>query len=636
MATEGIVIGQRRSKRQTNHKERARKKWRLTEEQVSEADLSTHVHLLGRSGMGKSWLMKHMLQTDIRNNAEGGGGLCLIDPDGDVFDFALACASEYPEVRRRLKIIDASRKDYFVGLNYLEYDPEIMSEASHAETVIAGITKAFGQENEGAKPRMERWFRLILIPLILERMTFEEVEKFAGSDPGFRMTILRKLHDEGLIGSNMMDAWLQYNELKPAEQFNQVESVLNRISKFTTARESRYIFCQQESTIDFRQAMDNREIVLCKLPKAQGYTKEELDLMGIIILDKIVQAGFSRGALPVDQRIPFRCYIDEFARYATQDIADGLDELRKYKVSFVLAHQRLNQLMRESPDLCDAVLTNCNVRIVFSVRATDAETMVEEMFTHELAQKQTKHVQTMLTVLPGEEETREIISIIDSESESEGTTESEGDAVGENTGLTEVTSSGASVAYGGDGSFLFQAPMTTTMLDLNASGTTSSSMRSHQRSSASSSSRTKGRAIGSTRVPFVPQQIVKQVTSVQHYSPEEKKAILVNKIVSQVKQEAYIQIGRNIPIPIKTTDVIMPDVNRFYIRRSERAAFEVNQSGRSVVAIEEEQKSRQKQIQVHTQRYLTGTEAVDAEFKVLDDASGGKQIQVPNRRNRYE
>ena len=164
---------------------------------------------------------------------------------------------------------------------------------------------------------------------------------------------MQKLHREGLIGGNLLDAWLQFNTLKPTEQFNQIESVLNRVSKFTTAKESRYIFCQQESTVDFRQAMDNREIVLCKLPKAQGFTKEELHLMGIIILDKIVQAGFSRGALPVEQRIPFRCYIDEFARYATQDIADGLDELRKYKVSFVLAHQRLNQLMRESPDLCE-------------------------------------------------------------------------------------------------------------------------------------------------------------------------------------------------------------------------------------------------------------------------------------------
>jgi len=634
MAAGGMVIGESRSERQAKRKDRLNKKWRTREEYVPEEALSTHVHILGRSGMGKSWLLKHMLQTDIRNNAEGdGGGLCLIDPDGDVFDFALACASEYPEVRRRLHIIDASRKDYFVGLNYLEYDPEVMSEASHAETVIAGINKAFGQEDEGAKPRMERWFRLVLIPLILERMTFEEVEKFVSPDPAFRMAVLKKLQQGGHIGGNLLDSWRQFNVLKPTEQFNQVESVLNRVSKFTTAKESRYIFCQQESTIDFRQAMDNREIVLCKLPKAQGYTKEELDLMGIILLDKIVQAGFSRGALPFEKRIPFRCYIDEFARYATQDIADGLDEMRKYKVSFVLAHQRLNQLMRESPDLCDAVLTNCNVRIVFSVRAADAETMVEEMFTHALAQKQTKHVQTMLTVLPGEEETREIISIMNSESESDGTTEAEGESEGESMGWTQVASAGASVAYGGDGNFFLQDPMSTTILDLNASGTSSSSMRSHQRSSAYSTVKTRGSAIGKTTVPFVPQRIVKQVTNVQFYSPEEKKAILVNKLVSQVQQEAHIQIGRNIPIPIRTADVVMPDTNRFYIRRSERAAFEVNQSGRPVAVIEEEQQARQKQITAHTAGRLA---AVDADFEVLDDESGGKQIQVPTRKNRFE
>ena len=40
---------------------------------VEEKSWATHCHILGRSGMGKSWLLRHMLATDIKNNDRHNG-----------------------------------------------------------------------------------------------------------------------------------------------------------------------------------------------------------------------------------------------------------------------------------------------------------------------------------------------------------------------------------------------------------------------------------------------------------------------------------------------------------------------------------------------------------------------------------
>jgi hypothetical protein len=182
--------------------------------------------------MGKSWLLKHLLAQEIQNNAESdGGGLCLIDPDGDVFDFALACVAEYPELRRRIRIIDASRKDYFVGLNYLEYDPEVMNPAMQAEMVIAGLRKAFGSEDEPATPRMDRIFRIALIPLIFESFTFAEFEDFVAVDPKFRNSVLTKLEAEKRIARPVVSAWRGwFDKMRPWEKTNINESTSNWVS----------------------------------------------------------------------------------------------------------------------------------------------------------------------------------------------------------------------------------------------------------------------------------------------------------------------------------------------------------------------------------------------------------------------
>ena len=62
---------------------------------IKDADRLRHIYVIGKSGTGKSTLLKKMATSDI----ERGNGLCVIDPHGDV---AESLMQSIPESRTTL------------------------------------------------------------------------------------------------------------------------------------------------------------------------------------------------------------------------------------------------------------------------------------------------------------------------------------------------------------------------------------------------------------------------------------------------------------------------------------------------------------------------------------------------------
>ena len=92
---------------------------------LSDEDRSMHTHILGTTGAGKSKLMEHAIRSDIAN----GNGLCLLDPHGGLYNNTL----DYVTVKRlenRVILIDPNDEKWSVGINYLEYDPDLRSSTS--------------------------------------------------------------------------------------------------------------------------------------------------------------------------------------------------------------------------------------------------------------------------------------------------------------------------------------------------------------------------------------------------------------------------------------------------------------------------------------------------------------------------
>jgi CxxC-x17-CxxC domain-containing protein len=83
--------------------------------------------------------------------------------------------------------------------------------------------------------------------------------------------------------------------------------------------------------------------------------------------------------IPEEERKDFYLYVDEFQNFATEAFANILSEARKYRLSLILAHQYINQLIFDgNATVRDAIFGNVGTIVSFRVGAEDAEHLEKE------------------------------------------------------------------------------------------------------------------------------------------------------------------------------------------------------------------------------------------------------------------
>jgi hypothetical protein len=150
---------------------------------------------------------------------------------------------------------------------------------------------------------------------------------------------------------------------------NMVPYITSKLTQFISNDMMRPIIAQEKSTINFRAAMDNQQIILVNLSKGK-IGEINANLLGMIIVGKILISALSRVDMPEEQRKDFYLYIDEFQNFTTDSIAQILSEARKYRLALVIAHQFIAQLKEE---ISKAVFGNVGSICSFRIGAEDAE-----------------------------------------------------------------------------------------------------------------------------------------------------------------------------------------------------------------------------------------------------------------------
>jgi hypothetical protein len=148
-------------------------------------------------------------------------------------------------------------------------------------------------------------------------------------------------------------------------------------SKFNTFIANDYmrpIIGQTKSAFDFRQVIDSGKILLVNLSKGR-IGDINANLLGMIIVGKLLKAALSRVDIPQEKRRDFYLYIDEFQNFTTDSIAVILSEARKYRLNLIIAHQFIAQLPEK---IRDAVFGNVGSIISFRIGAADAEFLVKQ------------------------------------------------------------------------------------------------------------------------------------------------------------------------------------------------------------------------------------------------------------------
>ena len=258
-------------------------------------------------------------------------------------------------------------------LNLLEYDPKFPEQKTFiVNELIAILDKLYDLKTTGG-PMFEQYTRnalLLLMEYPEKGFTLLEIPKIL-ADKEFRRALL--VNCDNIL---VKDFWEKEAEKAGGEAAlaNMVPYITSKFNVFLANDYIRPIIAQSKSTINFRDIMDSKKILIVNLTKGR-LGDINASLLGLIIVGKILMASFSRVDISEDERRDFYLYIDEFQNFATDSIATILSEARKYKLDLIIAHQFIEQLKKE---IKDAVFGNVGNIMAFRVGATDAEFLVKQ------------------------------------------------------------------------------------------------------------------------------------------------------------------------------------------------------------------------------------------------------------------
>jgi type IV secretory pathway TraG/TraD family ATPase VirD4 len=333
---------------------------------LSDNDRRRHLYTIGQTGVGKSNFLQEMAKQDVKS----GKGVCFIDPHGDAIEDILTAVPK--ERAEDVIIFDPSDTGRPFGLNMLEYEkPE---EKSFVINEMIGIFDKLYDLKQTGGPMFEQYARNAML-LIMEHpesgSTLMEIPKVLADEE------FRKMKLDHCNNPVVKDFWLKEAQKAGGEAAlaNMVPYITSKLTTFISNDMMRPIIAQQKSTLNFREIMDNKKILLVNLSKGK-LGEINSHLLGMIVVGKILMAALSRVDIPEDQRNDFYFYIDEFQNVTTDSISQILSEARKYRLTLIIAHQFIGQL---SEEISKAVFGNVGSICSFRVGPEDAE-FLEKQF----------------------------------------------------------------------------------------------------------------------------------------------------------------------------------------------------------------------------------------------------------------
>jgi hypothetical protein len=290
----------------------------------------------------------------------------VIDPHGEFVDHVL---ENIPKERAEDVIyFDPADMERPYGLNMLEFDANKPEQKTFVINEMINIFDKLYDLRQTGGPMFEQYMRNAAL-LVMEHpesgSTLMEIPRVL-ADEEFRH--LKLSHCTNPVVKNF---WEKEAEKAGGEAAlaNMVPYITSKLTQFISNDMMRPIIAQEKSTINFRAAMDNRQIILVNLSKGK-IGEINANLLGMIIVGKILISALSRVDMPEEQRKDFYLYIDEFQNFTTDSIAQILSEARKYRLALVIAHQFIAQLKEE---ISKAVFGNVGSICSFRVGAEDAE-----------------------------------------------------------------------------------------------------------------------------------------------------------------------------------------------------------------------------------------------------------------------
>jgi hypothetical protein len=326
-------------------------------------DRRRHVHLIGKTGTGKTTLLRTLIYDDLA----AGRNFAVLDPLGGL---AEAVADAAPVSRtNEIVYFNPADLEHPIGFNPLD---RVAPDMRHlvADHVVNAFMHIWGASLEDTPRLVYVLYNSLRLLLDSPGSTLLGLPRLLVDDR-YRTRLLEECADP-VVRGYWENEFAAYDERFRVQVISPVQ---NKIGMLLSPPGLRLIVGQPRSTIDIGRLMNEGGILVANLTKGK-ISATASHLLGAFLATTIAQVAEGRAAIPFEQRRDFTLYADEVQNFATESFAQTLSEARNWRLMCVLAHQHLSQL---PPRLQDSIIANCGNYITFRIGSQDAGIMGAEL-----------------------------------------------------------------------------------------------------------------------------------------------------------------------------------------------------------------------------------------------------------------
>lgn len=323
-----------------------------------------HLYVVGKSGMGKTTLLQHVISQSIE---EGRGVGVLAAEDEFVEEEILP----FIPGERAKDVVYVNPKDteYPLSLNpfSLPSGGDVDKQVDETITIFKRLLSGYA-----SGPRMDQILSQTIYALTLfPDSTLLDVGPFLSrTDDGFRREVLSSINDE--LTTQF------FEESYPLLPKDSHLPIITRIGRFIRPAKVRGLLCQKGPALSFREVMDSRGILLINASDG-AIGEQSAAIVGQFAMAKFQLAAMSRVDTKKASRVPFTVVVDEF-QSMVGDSSDTYKTLfsraRKYGLEMVLSHQQTSQI---EPALFYEIVGNASTMVSFHVSARDAKALATDL-----------------------------------------------------------------------------------------------------------------------------------------------------------------------------------------------------------------------------------------------------------------
>ena len=331
---------------------------------------STHFHLIGGTGKGKTTALHTMLQPLMTNPFEKSCFIIIDRLGGFSQELLLWMSSRYctDAVRKRLLYIQAAREDVVAPLNPLLFESQAHCYYK-VERATEIILRAWESVNIEAMPRLARWTFNAFSAAAQLGLTIADCAHFLMPGSPYHQTLL------DLLPQALRAEWEEIRNARGQEAMRILDSSRNRLKPYFESVILRRMFGASESRLDVLRLMQEGRIVLVDLAPRNRLSPQLANAIGALIINEVIATVRS---LPRGVKHRTYLFLDEFQNFVGPDLESALPETRQLGLNLVLSHQSFSQLLRGDYDMT-AMIFAAQSRMIFGVQGEDADILAQEI-----------------------------------------------------------------------------------------------------------------------------------------------------------------------------------------------------------------------------------------------------------------